>query len=77
MLPHGARRVRYRRQNGLMPDPPHTGDEAIIMSGPFEGKVGTVAAIDGDVASVTVDVFARETPVQVPLAELVVQPGET
>jgi len=47
------------------------------MSGPFEGKVGTVAAIDGDVASVTVVVFARETPVQVPLAELVVQPGET
>ena len=58
-----------------MPDPLHKGDQAIIMSGPFEGKVGTIAAIDEDVASVTVDVFARDTPVQVPLADLVALPG--
>jgi len=53
-----------------MPDPLHNGDKAAIMSGPFEGKVGTIAAINEDVASATVDVFARDTPVQVPLADL-------
>ena len=58
-----------------MPDPLRMGDKAIIMSGPFEGKVGTIAAIDEHVASVTVDVFARDTSVQVPLADLVAQPG--
>ena len=42
----------------------------IVMSGPLEGKVGTIADIDGDVASVTVDVFARDTPVQAPFADL-------
>ena len=45
------------------------------MSGPFEGKVGTIAATDEGVASVTVDVFARGTPVQVPLADLAARPG--
>jgi transcription antitermination factor NusG len=60
-----------------MPDPLHRGDKAIITSGPFEGKVGTIAAIDGDLASITVDVFARETPVHVALADLVAFPEAT
>ena len=60
-----------------MADPLHKGDTAIIMSGPFEGRVGTIAAIDEDVATLAIDVFARDTPVQVPLADLVAQPGAT
>jgi ribosomal protein L24 len=44
-----------------MPYPLQKGDKAIITSGPFEGKVGTIAAVDGDAASITVDVFARDT----------------
>jgi transcription antitermination factor NusG len=58
-----------------MADPPHKGDRAIIMSGPFEGKVGTIAAIEGDLATLAVDVFARATPVQVPVADLADPPG--
>jgi transcription antitermination factor NusG len=62
-------------QNRQMSDPLHQGDTAIIQSGPFEGKEGTIAAIDEDLATVTVDVFARDTPVHVPLADLVALPG--
>jgi transcription antitermination factor NusG len=57
-----------------MPDPLHQGDKAIITNGPFEGKVGTIAVIDEDVATLAVDVFARDTPVQVPLADLAIPP---
>jgi transcription antitermination factor NusG len=57
-----------------MPDPLQKGDKAIIMSGPFEGKVGTIAAIDEDVATLAVDVFDRDTPVQVRLPDLAIPP---
>jgi transcription antitermination factor NusG len=60
-----------------MADPLHKGDSAIIMSGPFEGRVGTIAAIDEGVATLAIEVFARDTPVQVPLADLVAQPRAT
>ncbi len=60
-----------------MPEPLHQGDQAIITSGPFEGKVGTIAEIDGDVATLTVDVFARDAPVRIPLADLTEPPGST
>jgi hypothetical protein len=36
------------------------------MSGPFEGKVGTIAAVEGDLATFAVDVFARNTPARAP-----------
>lgn len=74
-MPQGARRVPCRMQNRQMSDPLHQGDTAIIQSGPFEGKEGTIAAIEGDVATVAVDVFARDTPVHVPLADLAALPG--
>lgn len=74
-MPQGADAVPRGTQNGQMPDPLHMGDEAVIMSGPFEGKVGTIAAIEGDRATLAVDVFARNTPVRVPLADLAAPSG--
>jgi transcription antitermination factor NusG len=74
MVPQGAGGVPCRMHNGQMPDALHKGDKALIMSGPFEGKVGTIAAVEGDVASLSVDVFARDTPVQVALADLAAPP---
>jgi transcription antitermination factor NusG len=74
MVPQRSVRVRCMAQNGQMSEPLHKGDQAIILTGPFEGKVGTIAVIDGDVATLTVDVFARDAPVRVPLADLTVPP---
>jgi transcription antitermination factor NusG len=71
MVPQGASSVPSLMQNESMPDPLRKGVKAIIMSGPFGGKMGTIAAIEGDVATLAVDVFARDTPVQVPLADLI------
>jgi hypothetical protein len=53
-----------------MPTSLHKGDQAIITSGPFTGKVGTVTRIDSDLATVVVDVFNRETPVDVDLGDV-------
>jgi transcription antitermination factor NusG len=44
------------------------------MTGPFESRAGTIIAIDGDVATVTLDVFARKTPVQIRVADLAAPP---
>jgi transcription antitermination factor NusG len=60
---------------GPMADRLHEGDLALITRGPFEGKVGTITWIDREVVTVAVDVFARDTPVNVPLSDLAVPPG--
>jgi transcription antitermination factor NusG len=75
MVPQGAGAVPRGTHNGQMRDPLHVGDKAIIISGPFEGKAGTIASIEGDLATLAVDVFARNTPVQVPLADLAAAAG--
>jgi KOW motif len=71
MVPQGPSSFPSPMQNGSIPDPPRKGEKAIITSGPFEGKTGTIAAVEGDVATLAVDVFAQDTPVQVPLADLI------
>jgi hypothetical protein len=53
-----------------MPTSLHEGNQAIITGGPFTGKVGTVTRIDSDSATVVVDVFDRETPVDVDLGDV-------
>jgi transcription antitermination factor NusG len=60
---------------GPMADRLHEGDLALITRGPFEGKIGTITRIDGDVVALTVDVFARDTPVHVPRTDLSVPPA--
>ncbi len=75
MVPQAAARVPGPAQNGQMSEPLHEGDQAMITRGPLEGRVGTIAAITGEVAILGIDVFARHTPVEVLLADLAVPPG--
>ena len=53
-----------------MPTSLHEGDQALIIDGPFAGKVGTITRIDSDSATVICDVFDRDTPVEVDLSDL-------
>jgi transcription antitermination factor NusG len=48
----------------------HEGDHALIINGPFAGKLGTITRIDSDSATVVCDVFDRDTPVEVDLSDL-------
>lgn len=48
-----------------MPTSLQEGDQALIIGGPFAGKVGTIARLDLDSATVICDVFDRDTPVEV------------
>ncbi len=49
-----------------------TGDSVQMMSGPFEGSVGTVTAIDHAAGTVTVtlEIFGRETPVDLSFEQI-------
>jgi transcription antitermination factor NusG len=53
-----------------MPTSLHEGDHALIINGPFAGKLGTITRIDSDSATVVCDVFDRDTPVEVDLSDL-------
>ena len=53
-----------------MPTSLHEGDDALIINGPFAGKLGTITRIASDSATVVCDVFDRDTPVEVDLSDL-------
>jgi hypothetical protein len=53
-----------------MPTSLHEGDQALILGGPFAGKVGTITRIDSESATVVCDVFDRDTPVDVDLSDV-------
>ena len=53
-----------------MPTSFQEGDQALIIGGPFAGKVGTITRIDMDSATVICDVFDRDTPVEVDRSDL-------
>jgi hypothetical protein len=53
-----------------MPTSLHEGDQALILLGPFAGKVGTITRIDSESATVVCDVFDRDTPVDVDLGDV-------
>lgn len=53
-----------------MPTSLHEGDQALILEGPFAGKVGTITRIDSESATVVCDVFDRDTPVHVGLNDV-------
>jgi transcription antitermination factor NusG len=48
----------------------HEGDHALIINGPFAGKLGTITRIGSDSATVVCDLFDRDTPVEVDLSDL-------
>jgi hypothetical protein len=58
-----------------MPLPLHEGDQALILDGPFAGKVGTITRIDSKSATVVCDVFDRDTPVVVGLGDVASPPS--
>jgi hypothetical protein len=58
-----------------MPTSLHEGDQALILVGPFAGKVGTITRIDSESATVVCDVFDRDTRVDVDLGD--VEPSPT
>jgi hypothetical protein len=53
-----------------MPTSLHEGDQALILGGPFAGKVGTITRIDSESATVICDVFDRDTPIDVDLSQI-------
>lgn len=53
----------------------HEGDKALILAGPFAGKVGTITRIDSDSATVVCDVFDRDTPVSIGLGDVAPPPS--
>ena len=53
----------------------HEGDKALILDGPFAGKVGTITRVDLESATVVCDVFDRDTPVNVGLGDVVSPPS--
>lgn len=53
-----------------MPTSFYEGDQALIIGGPFAGKVGTITRIDSDSATVICDVFDRDAPAEVELSDL-------
>ena len=53
-----------------MPTSFQEGDRAVIIGGPFAGKVGTITRIDSVSATIICDVFDRDTPVNVDLGDL-------
>jgi KOW motif len=57
-----------------MPTSLHEGDQALILDGPFAGKVGTITHIDSESATVVCDVFDRDTPVNVGLDDVALPP---
>ena len=63
------------RDDGAM----HPGDTVRIAAGRMEGFSGRVDVLEADAATarVLVRLFGRETPVQVPLSELVIVEGAT
>ena len=53
----------------------HEGDQALILDGPFAGKVGTITRIDSDSATVMREVFDRDTPLNVGLVDVASPPS--
>jgi KOW motif len=53
----------------------HEGDQALILDGPFAGKVGTITSIDSESVTVVCDVFDRDTPVNVGLDDVALPPS--
>ena len=53
-----------------MPTSLHEGAQALITGGPFTGRVGTITRIDSDSLTVVVDVFERDTPVNVDFGDV-------
>jgi transcription antitermination factor NusG len=58
-----------------MPTPLHEGDHAIILNGPFAGKVGTIVSIDPESATVLCNAFDRDTPVTVAVGDVAAPPS--
>jgi hypothetical protein len=58
-----------------MPTALREGDQALILDGPFAGKVGTITRIDSDSATVLCDVFDRDTPINVDLDDVATPPS--
>jgi transcription antitermination factor NusG len=52
------------------------GDRVRLTGGSFTGRSGTVSTIGAESATVIVDVFNRQTPVEVKITELEPLPGE-
>ena len=46
-----------------MSNSPHEGDQAVILAGPFSGKVGTLVRIGSESVTVMCNVFDRDIPV--------------
>jgi hypothetical protein len=62
----------------LMPTSLHEGDQALILDGPFAGKMGTITRIDSESATVVCDVcdvFDRDTRVTVGLGDVASPPS--
>jgi transcription antitermination factor NusG len=53
-----------------MPMSFRAGDRVRITGGSFTGRIGTVSTIGAASATVVVDVFDRDTPVEVRMSEL-------
>jgi hypothetical protein len=58
-----------------MPTSLHEGDQALVLDGPFAGKVGTITSIDSESATVVCDVFDRDTPIHVGLDDVASPPS--
>jgi transcription antitermination factor NusG len=52
------------------------GDRVLITGGSFAGRSGTVSAIGARTATVVVNLFDRDTPVEVKLSELEPPPAD-
>jgi hypothetical protein len=55
--------------------PLHEGDQALILDGPFAGKLGIITRIDSESATVVCDVFDRDTPVNVGIGDVASPPS--
>ena len=58
-----------------MPTSLSEGDQALILDGPFAGKVSTITLIDAESATVACDVFDRHKPVNVRLDDVASPPS--
>lgn len=61
-----ADRITRIRKRGIlvrMSTALHEGDQALILDGPFTGRVGTLVRLSSDSVTVVCNVFDRDTPV--------------
>jgi hypothetical protein len=59
----------------VVPTSLHEGDQALILDGPFAGKMGMITRIDSESVIVVCDVFDRDTPVNVGLDDVAPPPS--